>query len=548
MEKKISYSTGSLALLLAVVGIVFIVNYASDSVFTRVDLTEGKLYTLSHSTRQTLSGLKDVVTIKGVFSSNIPSPWNQSLKEVQDLLREYEAYGKGKVKLEIMDPVGRPEMQDELDKLGIEAVQLPVQGMDQSAMLKVYASIYVQYLDKTEVIPFAFTTETMEYDLTSTIARLTTDKVLKIGIFAGEGRKVDEEFGKLKAALAKVGEVSEVTFAPGSTVDVNVMLVLSPFRMSQRNLYDFDQYLMRGGQAIILTDGARVFMQPGQFGTPMPVYAMPMNEQMDPLGQLLTNYGVQREYNLVMDKPYREYPVIGPISRAYPLFPEIDLRNQENASHPLLQGADSLILTWASSLQVQSTNPNIKAIKLITTSPESWVQGGQQLMVDPLQEPLPPLPVPGMGPAERTLAVLLSGKFKSAFTGQPVPGPEAGGTAAPPPPPAADPHRKDESPEINILVVGTSTFVSNLVPINIASNLNFVTGAAEWMGGGQKLSDIRKRKVEPRPVENLNDSVFKQILVLFVTPLAAPIGVIIFGIIRFSVRRKRRNASLEPRK
>lgn len=546
-SKKLSYSTGSLALLLAVLGIVFIVNFFADKAFTRLDLTEGNQYTLSGSSRQTLAGLKDVVAIKGVFSSNIPSPWNQFMREVTDLLQEYEAYGKGKIKLEIIDPVGKPEVQDELAKLGIQAAMLPVQGMDQASTIKVYASIYIQYLDKTEVIPFAFTTETLEYDLTSAIARLTSEKALKIGVLSvEEGRKTDEEFGRLKQALAKVGEVSDVTFAPGTTTDVGVLLVLSPFRLSPRNLYDLDQYIMRGGQAIILSDGARVFLQPGQFGTPLPVYAMPLNEQMDQLGPLLESYGVRREYNLVMDKPYRDYPLVGPIGRPYPLFPYIDVRKLPASDHPLLQGSDYLTFTWASSLEVNAANPNVKAVKLITTSPESWLQGGQQLMVDPMTDPLPPLPIPGMGPAERTLAVLLSGKFKSFFAGQPVPTDAMDGSTAAPPA-VADPNRKDESPETNILIIGTSTFVSNLVPINTANNLNFITGAAEWMAGGQKLSDIRKRKLEARPIQDLNESLARQIFVLFVAPLAAPIGVIIFGVARFSVRKKRKNAFLEQK-
>jgi gliding-associated putative ABC transporter substrate-binding component GldG len=543
--QKLSYSTGSLALLLAVIGIVFIANFFSDRVFTRFDLTQNRQYTLSPSTRQMLAGLKDAVVIRGAFSSNIPSPWNQFIREVQDLLREYEAFGKGKIKLELVDPLGDPAEQEELGKLGINPVVLPVQGLDQASSIKAYASIYLQYLDKNDIIPYAFTTETLEYDLTSAINRLASDKTTKIGILVvDEGRKMDEEFGKLKATLAKVAEVEEVNFQDGSPVpaDINVLLVLSPFRMSERDLYELDQYIMRGGQTIVLTDGARVFLQPGQFGAPMPIYAMPMNEQMDALGGLLAHYGVRREYNLVMDKPSQEYPILGPIGRPYPLFPLIRVRGSKMEGHPLMQSADDLLFTWASSLTLEPTTPGVKATPLVVTSPGSWIQAGNQLMVDPMTEPVPPLPVPGMGPEERVLAALLSGKFKSYFAGKPVPAPEGGDTAAPPPQPS---DRRDESSETNILVIGTSTFVSNLVPVNIGPNLNFIAGAAEWMAGGQKLADIRKRKMDPRPLGEL--TLPKVVIAGFIAPLAAPLGVIVFGVVRFALRRNRKNKFLEQR-
>jgi len=83
-KQKTAYAAGSLALLASVLGIVFIVNFASFNVFTRLDLTKGKQYTLSQSTKDLLDGLPDVVTIKAVYSSNIPIPYNQFTGEVKD--------------------------------------------------------------------------------------------------------------------------------------------------------------------------------------------------------------------------------------------------------------------------------------------------------------------------------------------------------------------------------------------------------------------------------------------------------------------------------
>ena len=208
--------------------------------------------------------------------------------------------------------------------------------------------------------------------------------------------------------------------------------------------------------------------------------------------------------------------------------------------HPVTQGLDHLVFTWASSLQILSPPESVKAVRLVKTSPDSWIQSGNQLMVDPMREPMPALPIPGMGPAERTLAVALAGKFKSFYAGQDAPAVEGGDTAAPPPEPAK---RNDESPDTSILVVGCSMFVSNGNPALSSQNLDFIVSAVEWMAGGEKLSDIRKRKAEARPISEI--TMAQLILVGFAAPLGAPLGMIVFGVARFAVRRAQKKKFLE---
>jgi ABC-2 type transport system permease protein len=542
-NRKFSYSVGSWAVLAAVIGIIFIVNFFSDRGFTRLDLTRGHQFTLSPSTRDTLAKLPDIVTIKAYYSSNIPSPINQYTQEVQDLLHEYEIYGKGKVKVVIVDPAGNAAAQEEAGKLNINPVELPVVSMDQASRIKIYASIYVQYLDKSDTIPNVINTDTLEYDLTSLISRLTSEKSTAIGLLSvDKDRKLRDEFSTLVQAMEKEFKVEDVDLAANKPIvnkDISVLLVLNPFRVSQHDLFEIDQFIMRGGQAIVLTDGVQVFLQPGQFGSPMPFYAMAMNEQYDTLGPMLQSYGVKRNYDLVMDNSHANYPILGPLGAPYPLFPLVDMTKGQ-AEHQITRGLDYLVFTWASSLDVQNLPATVKAVNLVVTDPDAWVQAGQQLMVDPMQKPLPPLPVPGMGPGQRTLAALLSGEFKSYFAGKPAPALEGGDTAAPGPEPA---ERKDQSPNTNILVTGCSRFVSTQNPLHTEQDLNFIVSAAEWMTGGQRLADIRNRKAEIKPANF--DSAAKTMIVFGIAPFLAPLAIIIFGVARFAVKRSRRNKFLE---
>ena len=252
-------------MLIALILIIFAVNFFGSYGFGRLDLTQGKEFTLSKATKDTLGKLTDVVTIKGYFSNNIPPPFNQSVREVADLLHEYEAYGKGNLKVEIINPAGSEAAQAEAESHGIQAANLPLQDANGVKIEKLWMAIYVEYLKKSELIPFVQSTETLEYDLTSTINRLTSPAALKIAFYnPDKDRKIFEEFGQLKSVLDKEFTVEEVNTEGGKPIDpgYKALILANPFHVTQRDLFEVDQYLMKGGQAIILTDGSRVILRP----------------------------------------------------------------------------------------------------------------------------------------------------------------------------------------------------------------------------------------------------------------------------------------------
>ena len=74
----------------------------------RVDLTEDGLYTISPGTSAILADLEQPVTLKFYFSESEAGtnpPLFRYGRRVQDLLEEFEAASKGKISLEVIDPV-----------------------------------------------------------------------------------------------------------------------------------------------------------------------------------------------------------------------------------------------------------------------------------------------------------------------------------------------------------------------------------------------------------------------------------------------------------
>ena len=118
---------------LIIIGIIIAVNVISKRVFTRVDLTKNNSYTLSTVSKETVGSLDDKVLVKAYFSENLPAPYNNLRRQVQDILDDYKSYSGGNFNYEFINPSvasegEASELDKEAQKYGIQPVQ--IQAMD----------------------------------------------------------------------------------------------------------------------------------------------------------------------------------------------------------------------------------------------------------------------------------------------------------------------------------------------------------------------------------------------------------------------------------
>ena len=96
--------------LLIAVNLV-VLNMLSAELFGRLDLTETRMYTLSNVTKQILRELDEPLTIKAYFTKDLPAPYNNISRYVEDQLAEMKAYGKGRFRYEFLDPSDEEELE-----------------------------------------------------------------------------------------------------------------------------------------------------------------------------------------------------------------------------------------------------------------------------------------------------------------------------------------------------------------------------------------------------------------------------------------------------
>ena len=121
----------------------------------RVDVTEGRLYSISDATRTYLGQLEEPLLIRGYFSGKTHPLLAPLVPQMKDLLAEFEVAGEGKVRVEVVDPVTNPELEDEANsKYGIRPVPFQVADRYQSSLVNSYFDVLVQYGDEYEVLSF----------------------------------------------------------------------------------------------------------------------------------------------------------------------------------------------------------------------------------------------------------------------------------------------------------------------------------------------------------------------------------------------------------
>ena len=185
LSRKISASTNFLFFVLIIVGFLVLINFLATRHFGRLDLTQNKLYTLSDSSKKVVSTLDDIVKVTCYFSKNLPSYVIPLKQQVSDILDEYRAYAKGNIQIEFLDPTEDPALAQKLRFMGIPQVQLNIMEKDQASATNVYMGVAVSYEDKQEVIPFVKDVNNLEYEITSSILKVTRKEKKTVGFLTG---------------------------------------------------------------------------------------------------------------------------------------------------------------------------------------------------------------------------------------------------------------------------------------------------------------------------------------------------------------------------
>jgi ABC-type uncharacterized transport system involved in gliding motility auxiliary subunit len=489
-ENLIYSAIGLVALFL----ILIAVNFLVARVPTRVDLTEGNLYTLSDGTRRILRSLETPVRVKLYMSQGeaVPVPLRGFAQRVEDLVREFKSAAGDRIIVERLNP--RPDSEEE-DAAQLDGVE-PQQLMSGEQF---YLGIAVSQLDRKQAIPAISPQRErlLEYDLVRAIARVGSAERPKIGLMAGLpvlGEKFNpftrqsSEPWVLANELKRDFDVKEVPLmAKEIDKDLNVLLVIHPREVPPQTEYALDQFVMRGGKLIAFVDPYAYFDQ----GPQMP--GVPPQPSSSTLPTLFKAWGVTMDPGKVVSDVVfgsgggaRYTPTVLSLNRT--AFSRDDIVTSQ---------IETLLYAFGGAFELKLPD-HLKASELVQSSPNAMLvdnmnatKSGDEATrgFKPSGKPMP-------------LAVRLSGKFKTAFPD---------GLTEKDKPVAGTPALRESADnsviivaDVDLLADGAAVDVQEVfgrrivVPSN--GNLAFAMGMVEQFAAGNDLISLRSRAAAFRPL------------------------------------------------
>ena len=230
----------------------------------RLDVTEDGLFTLSDGTLATVARIDEPIELHFFLSGHlvreVPFYASYGLR-VRELLSEIAATSGGKVILREHDP--RPFSRGEELAVAFGVQGVPVES---GGELVYFGLAGTNSVDDTQTVPF-FQPERellLEYDVARMIHTLSDTEPTVIGVMGslpvmGDMHAQAQGGVLVPWAIARHLKSAFDTLHLPETIDdlpasVDVMMVVHPRAMTDRAVYALEQFLFRGGRALIFID------------------------------------------------------------------------------------------------------------------------------------------------------------------------------------------------------------------------------------------------------------------------------------------------------
>ena len=229
-------------------------------------------------------------------------------------------------------------------------------------------------------------------------------------------------FSRLNNALSESRQVETSQLSNGRVPpQTDLLMVMAPETLSDKQLFAVDQFLMRGGNVVMATSPYQI-----RVGR-----SLRASRHDSGVSQWLQHHGLTVRDRLVADGRNATVPL--PVTRTvsgrrfreirmqpYPFAP--DLRgDQLKPDSPITASMNQLTMAWASPIRVDSEANSKRAVtELLNSSSQTWLQQKASVLPD-----FQTYPETGFAQSDQAgaqpMAVSIKGRFDSFFAGKPSP-------------------------------------------------------------------------------------------------------------------------------
>ncbi len=489
----------------------------------RLDLTEGKIYTLSDGSRRIARELSEPVKLTLFYSQragNADPGIRAYAVRVRDLLDEYVRASRGRITLEVVDPEPFTDEEDRAMQAGIAAIPMSGGGNLYFGLLGTGPT------DEREVIRLfdPLQEHFLEYEISRMIHMLSRPDRKVVGVLStlpiaggftfAQGQPRETPPWQIHAQLGMLFDVRDLeTTIAEIPSDIDVLVVVHPKELPEAVQYAIDQYVLGGGRALIFVDPHSVVDVPMDAQNELQAMLAP---KASGLPKLFDAWGIELVADRVAadlthgqpepQQGQRGEPIRNPVWVVLPA-ENMDtddpvVGNVGLLSFPLpgalraKAGGEGATTTFSSLAFTSDTSMLIPVERV--RFPDTRELVGSFVS---LEEPL-------------TIIARVSGPVKTAFP-----------DGAPPPPVSLDEsapagftgeHRAESDGPINVIVVADVDMLFDAVWVReqtlgnivlgyrkLAGNGDFVVGAVDHLAGSSDLISIRARAKFTRPFDRV---------------------------------------------
>ena len=503
---------GLIALAVLFLAVVMLSNIGLRGM--RADLTQNRLYTLSHGTQEVLAELKEPVNLYFYFSREAAAKQAPLLMpyatRVREFLEELAARSGGKIHLRVIDPQPFSDEEDRAAEFGLQSLQTG--GGD----ALYFGLAGTNSTDGRSSIPSfqADREEFLEYDVAKLINDLGTPKKPVIGVMSslglqGQFNPMTGQMGDPWPIFTQIQELFTVRTLTSDVdhidKDVDVLMLVHPKQLPQKTLYAIDQFVMRGGRILLFVDPDAGGDTSGR--DPSNPMAGMMADHSSDLEPLLKDWGVD----------YDPTKVIGDLERG------LDVRTSMQS--PPVRHIGILGLTHEDMNPKDVVTASLDKINLATVGSLAARPGAKTTFEPLLSSSTSAAPIPaerfrgltdpatlrdGFKPTgiRYALAARITGPVQSAFPQGPPPDQKA-----PAGPPAA--HLTRSTAPVNIVIVADTDMLMDYMWVQtrevfgqrvaqaFANNGDFVANILDNLSGSNALISVRGRATFSRPFERV---------------------------------------------
>ncbi|WP_295673828.1 gliding motility-associated ABC transporter substrate-binding protein GldG [uncultured Mucilaginibacter sp.] len=431
--------------LIKTFGFLLLISVLSSVTFIRFDFTKEKRFTVSKISRGIMDSLKAPVrVIVYLQGDNFPPNMKRLQRATRDLLSDLQAYSNRKLEFYFVDPIAAiKKMPENLQKAEYDSLQVRgIVGQPYSTktdngvtQMLIFPEALIQFEGKDIAVNllqsriglpeeevYNNSIQNLEYAFSSAIKKITSGGRPIIAFTEGDHELNDLQMEDAMKSLSdgfNIGRINLKTVPFSMLMKVRLLVIPKPdTAFTELEKYKIDQYIMRGG---------KVFWAIDQVNAELDTMRVHGGDQMSFAKQLnlddqLFTYGIRINYDLIADLNCAQIPIVTGNTGGqpqiqmipwlyYPIFMPL-------SKNPIVKNLDGIKGEFVSSMDTIAVK-NVRKTILLASSPYNKKLGAPHIIsLQAIEQE--PNPKEFQNP-EKTVAVLLEGKFKSDFLDRPVP-------------------------------------------------------------------------------------------------------------------------------